>query len=95
MSIIEIKEKYNKYINEHCENVKNAYEWLIKNNVIEDKNYLISIRIFMHDDSKHSKYEFDQYADYFYGERTEQVNKDFDYAWLHHIHCNKHHWQHW
>lgn len=21
--------------------------------------------------------------------------KDFDYAWLHHIHMNPHHWQYW
>lgn len=23
------------------------------------------------------------------------INDQFDYAWLHHQHCNKHHWQYW
>lgn len=95
MSIVEVKGKYTDYIGEHRGNVEKAYKWLLKNGIIEDKHYLILGQVCMHDDSKYSRYEFDQYADYFYGERNEQVKKDFDYAWLHHIHNNPHHWQYW
>lgn len=41
------------------------------------------------------KCEYDAYADYFYGERTDEVKEAFDRAWLAHIHANPHHWQHW
>lgn len=39
--------------------------------------------------------EYDPYADYFYGEKTPEVEVRFDLAWLSHIHRNPHHWQHW
>ena len=59
-----------------------------------------------HDSSKYNKIpdaenyyelkcEYDQYSDYFYGEKTPEVKTRFDYAWLSHIHDNPHHWQHW
>ena len=41
------------------------------------------------------KCEYDAYADYFYGEKTPEVEQKFDHAWLAHIHANPHHWQHW
>ena len=49
----------------------------------------------MHDQSKYSMDEYEPYDNYFYGERTDEVEKEFDYAWLHHIHNNLHHWQYW
>ena len=45
--------------------------------------------------SKYSFFEYDAYDNYFYGTRTEKVESDFNYAWLHHIHNNPHHWQYW
>lgn len=59
-----------------------------------------------HDSSKRTKLpdankyydlttEYDQYANYFYGEKTPEVKAAFDRAWLAHIHANPHHWQHW
>ena len=40
--------------------------------------------------------EYDAYAEYFYGnDKSEDTKKNFDYAWLSHIHNNPHHWQHW
>ena len=40
--------------------------------------------------------EYDSYNRYFYGNKeSESVKRDFDFAWLHHIHNNPHHWQHW
>ena len=32
---------------------------------------------------------------YYTGPTKESVSKDFDVAWLHHQHRNKHHWQRW
>lgn len=62
--------------------------------------------IAQHDQSKYTKLpdaehyyelkcEYDAYANYFYGEQTEEVKEAFDRAWLAHIHANPHHWQHW
>ena len=39
--------------------------------------------------------EYAAYAEYFYGEKTEETKEAFDRAWLAHIHSNPHHWQHW
>ena len=91
--------KYDEYIKEHKDNVKQAYEWL-KNNLpelFEDiglKLYCDSL-VEEHDDSKYSIEEYNAYDNYFYGSRSYQGVKDFDYAWLHHIHNNPHHWQYW
>ena len=59
-----------------------------------------------HDQSKYNKLpdaehyyelkcEYDAYANYFYGEQTDEVKQAFNRAWLAHIHANPHHWQHW
>ena len=40
--------------------------------------------------------EYDAYDKYFYGRnKSYAVVQDFNKAWLHHIHHNPHHWQHW
>lgn len=58
-------------------------------------------RLVVHDWSKFLPSEFLPYARNFYGDYSksprdrEQVSADFDRAWLHHIHHNPHHWQHW
>lgn len=62
----------------------------------------------IHDWSKLTPGEWVPYTEYFYGEGSEErreANKnskpedtgdvEFDAAWLHHIHWNKHHWQHY
>lgn len=46
----------------------------------------------IHDDSKFSIDEFPAYAKHFFGGGSPE---DFSKAWLHHIHSNPHHWQHW
>jgi hypothetical protein len=48
-----------------------------------------------HDLSKYTEEEYDPYDNYFYGNKTEKVKREFDYAWLNHIHQNPHHWQYW
>ena len=89
--------KYNEYISNHIANVKKAYLWLKDHAIINLKeaeaDFLNQLNI--HDLSKYSEEEYKAYDLYFYGTKTEKVKKDFDYAWLHHIHENPHHWQHW
>lgn len=84
--------EYNNYILEHVDNVKKAYKWIKDHNIIlEDYSFIIDF----HDLSKFSDEEYNAYDNYFYGRRTEKVKREFNYAWLHHIHNNPHHWQHW
>ena len=56
----------------------------------------------IHDASKWTPEEFPAYAMYFVGNVKDQspvdnpnTGDDFAAAWLHHIHYNPHHWQHW
>jgi hypothetical protein len=46
----------------------------------------------IHDQSKWSSEEFLGYAEHFKGGGAPDK---FAFAWLHHIHFNPHHWQHW
>lgn len=46
----------------------------------------------IHDDSKWTIEEFPGYAMHFKGGGAPN---EFAKAWLHHIHCNPHHWQYW
>lgn len=49
-------------------------------------------RLATHDYSKWSAEEFPAYARHFHGGGDPAM---FARAWLHHIHSNDHHWQHW
>lgn len=86
----------------------NLPEVLSEDNYIEELCYYGDLDeiIALHDGSKYNKVpdydnyyelrcEYDAYADYFYGEKTPEVEAAFDLAWLSHIHQNPHHWQHW
>jgi hypothetical protein len=77
---------------EHVANVEKAYIWLREKEIISDE---LTTQINWHDVSKYLKDEYDAYDNYFYGKKTEKVKTEFNYAWLHHIHNNPHHWQHW
>jgi hypothetical protein len=48
---------------------------------------------FGHDLSKWNEEEFQYYARYFFQDKDDKAG--FNKAWLHHIHNNPHHWQHW
>ena len=90
--------EYDNYINQHVENVLNAAEWLRRNIDLDIPPMIDGHRtgLFNHDQSKWEKEEYDAYDAYFYGGRkTKEVKKTFNYAWLHHIHNNPHHWQYW
>lgn len=90
-------DQYKEYLSNHIQNVKNGYEWL-KLTILPNIDIDLSITdklIKYHDSSKYSIEEFDSYRDYFYDEQTDEVKRRFDYAWLHHIHNNPHHWKYW
>lgn len=90
---------YDEYLTAHVENVKLGIIWLYYN--IPYVRSLVPNRIdvmklgYSHDNSKYEPAEYAAYDDYFYGEKSAEVRKAFDYAWLHHIHRNPHHWQYW
>lgn len=86
----------------------NLPDVLSEYNYIEETSYYGELDeiISKHDSSKYNKIpdaekyyeltcEWDAYNNYFYGERTPEVEASFDKAWLSHIHSNPHHWQHW
>lgn len=56
-------------------------------------------RLLIHDWTKLLPKEWFPYAEVFYNEdgsnRRFHSTKEFDSAWNHHIHWNKHHWQYW
>ncbi len=57
-------------------------------------------RIVKHDWTKFLPSEWFPYVDHFYGGRDVKRPHgrgivSFDRAWLHHLHWNDHHWQHW
>lgn len=84
---------YTNYIVEHCDYVAKAYNFLVEHKIVKDA---FIHRIKNHDLSKWSDEEYKAYDKYFYGkEKTQEVKDNFNYAWLHHIHQNPHHWQHW
>lgn len=89
---------YDNYIYEHCENVLRGLQWM-RDHIPEVGDTDIWAKAMdaanLHDDSKWDVREYDAYDRYFYGSRSSEVVRKFDYAWLHHIHNNPHHWQYW
>lgn len=91
---------YNNYLDEHIANVQKAYEWLREQlpEVVELVDHDIDMWevIKRHDESKYDAEEYDAYDEYFYGKnKSPAVKEAFNYAWLHHIHENPHHYQHY
>ena len=90
---------YDGYIQNHKYNVVMAFNWIkekmpdiFKAEFAGTYDWNIC---YAHDDSKISLEEYKAYDEYFYGDKSHAVVKAFDQAWLHHIHNNPHHWQHW
>lgn len=102
---------YDGYLKEHIEAVQSGWKWFVEKvgikkltEVLPDLSATnIDITVSTHDYSKKWYEEYHAYDHYFYGSRgikkdggpDEDVERDFNYAWLHHIHMNEHHWQHW
>jgi len=74
--------KYIKTLEDHIKYVQEAGKQI---GVEEDQ-------LAVHDDSKWTEFEFPGYAMHFQGGGAPD---EFSKAWLHHIHWNPHHWQHW
>lgn len=89
---------YDEYLNDHIKNVERGFQKLCDwdfGDVIGAMNDILPL-ISRHDESKRWGAEYDAYDKYFYGgNRSHKVVEDFNYAWLHHIHHNPHHWQYW
>ena len=81
-----MSKKYEDYLSEHIDNVKTCMSFMLPNvpRIAND-----------HDLSKFSEEEYSAYDKWFYGEKTDEAKREFDLAWLHHIHNNPHHWNHW
>lgn len=87
---------YDEYLHDHVSGVRKAYLWLLDHGIIPGTSDLLIEDIEEHDLSKRSDTEYDAYDKYFYGgNKSFKVVRDFNYAWLHHIHRNPHHWQYW
>lgn len=97
-----MSKEYDLYLEQHKENVRKGFRWIQENlpEIIQkyegDIGELEHQICFAHDYSKNEVDEYEAYDTYFYGRnRSYQVVRDFNYAWLNHIHRNPHHWQHW
>jgi hypothetical protein len=93
-----MRDEYEVYLDKHITAVNRAFGWLYENlpELFEDYDAdVIGDHIATHDYSKWDDEEYFAYCEYFYGDRTPEVELEFDYAWLHHQHNNSHHWQHW
>lgn len=91
----QIKE-YTKSLRNHIEYVQESC-WIVNSTSIVMGKITIE-QIMNHDLSKFSKDEFVGYAANFITDsRQDQgdVEQLFNKSWLHHIHNNPHHWQHW
>lgn len=96
--------EYDLYLNEHKANTMKAFSWLCEHvfdiNCDWVKSCVVAAayNIKKHDESKYSDEEYVAYDHWFYkyaDEHTEYLKEEFNNAWLHHIHNNPHHWQHW
>ena len=101
-----MSKQYDEYLKEHKDNVFKGFCWLkenlpeifdkgsenLTNSFISDCEYQCR---YEHDKSKDNIDEYVPYDDYFYGDKSYEVVKNFNEAWLKHIHRNAHHWQHW
>ena len=89
---------YDEYLAEHISNVNKGLQWMLDNLGLspEGKSAIEDAMAHQHDASKYDTEEYEAYDKYFYGgNRSYKVVQDFNYAWLHHIHKNPHHWQYW
>ena len=85
---------YDEYLFDHRKGVQDAYCWLVNHGIVEASSGIM-VDIHDHDKTKNDIEEYSAYDNYFYGNKSAKVVEDFNYAWLHHIHHNPHHWQYW
>jgi hypothetical protein len=93
-----MSKEYDEYLKGHIGAVVDATLWMCRHlhaafdglAVVEVLEF--SANVSTHDASKRSSEEYDAYDAYFYGDKDDDA---FNHAWLHHIHHNPRHWQHW
>ena len=96
-----MSQQYDGYLYEHISNVTKAWWWMEGRGIIPPHMAYEGLRLADHDNSKYDEEEYGAYDDYFYGKEGKDeddvsvIDSAFDYAWLHHIHRNPHHWQYW
>ena len=94
-----MSDQYDRYLDQHRRNVRRGWEWLVDNlpDLFSKVDlHAMKTQILSHDASKNSPEEYAAYDRYFYGgNKSFRVVQDFRRGWLHHIHENPHHWQHW
>lgn len=100
---IAMKEKeYKEYIDTHIENVRKAYDHIVKQ-YAEDEltaNQLkqLETNLDKHDEDKNIPSIFDAYRRNHYpinDEEKEAAEEDYDIAWSYHKTHNPHHWEYW
>lgn len=91
--------EYDQYLMNHRSGVRKAFYWIKENLhycIREEEMDEIEHLVLNHDASKDEPDEYQAYDAYFYGNnRSYEVVKEFNKAWLLHIHRNPHHWQYW
>ena len=94
-----MSERYDRYLDEHKVCVAMAYRWIEEHIPdILDPSLFGTYEwncCYSHDASKTDVEEYEAYDNYFYGNQSHAVVQEFERGWLHHIHENPHHWQHW
>ena len=88
--------QYDDYLKGHISAVQKAVDWIMlhcSDMVPKMDEYKLRCHISAHDASKLSPEEYDAY--FYGGNKSHKVVADFNYAWMHHIHQNPHHWQYW
>lgn len=91
-----MSKQYDNYLLQHIGDVTKALMWMNDHDFIDEDTMDVAKRhVRQHDKSKYFVQEYVPYDNYFYGDRTDEVKEAFDFAWLHHIHNNPHHWQYW
>lgn len=96
--------QYRAYLNKHIPNTQAVWETILRPEVQseldDDVLALIDKLIREHDLSKYSIDEWEGYLDHFYPDdgdpkNPKEVEIAYKLAWLHHLHNNPHHWNHW
>ena len=96
-----MSKSYDEYLKNHIDSVDYVCDWIFQHC---DRGELETIlpgleekrpNFKNHDTSKYTVEEYGPYDAYFYGKSKEEAEDKFNYAWLHHIHNNPHHWQYW
>lgn len=95
----EMHAEYDAYLTTHINNLRRGYEWLRRwwPELLADCGPELEMNLKSHDASKRTDEEYHPYAVYFFSgtTRTDEIKENFQKAWLHHIHNNPHHWNHW